>query len=412
MVLLGMSKKYIGCFLLIWFYGAHRCVSSSYFCRAPLLNGGYVVPQQDTYSHGTVLPYACENGLKPAVNGWWGTTTCQNGKWSPQPQCIDDKNCIPPAIAHAKFTSSLMGWYENGKVIRITCDAGYSYKDGNAIAQCVNGSWDSVPICERSIQACDEPPRIPHAVIINQGPRQDVYAPDTETLYECEDGYDLEGNQKKSIFCIGGTWSVAPPCIKQAKPTPGSATTSTGSETRPAGGGRRPSSGSESGNTGGSSGNTDSTDPQITTIDQCGTTPVVTNGEIVERDAMFLKYQCGSFYKQLGPDKVFCYANSQWSTTPTCKASFCSVDTQQYPQLKYDGVKYIQNGETVRLECVKLSHWLTDHYSVVRCNNARLKLGQCKHSFEMILSHSPSNQVYESLHWFLLYQTNCFRLFT
>ncbi|XP_049602575.1 complement factor H-like isoform X4 [Syngnathus scovelli] len=324
----------------------------------------------------------------------------------------DDKNCIPPAIAHAKFTSSLMGWYENGKVIRITCDAGYSYKDGNAIAQCVNGSWDSVPICERSIQACDEPPRIPHAVIINQGPRQDVYAPDTETLYECEDGYDLEGNQKKSIFCIGGTWSVAPPCIKQAKPTPGSATTSTGSETRPAGGGRRPSSGSESGNTGGSSGNTDSTDPQITTIDQCGTTPVVTNGEIVERDAMFLKYQCGSFYKQLGPDKVFCYANSQWSTTPTCKASFCSVDTQQYPQLKYDGVKYIQNGETVRLECVKLSHWLTDHYSVVRCNNARLKLGQCKHSFEMILSHSPSNQVYESLHWFLLYQTNCFRLFT
>ncbi|XP_019733478.1 complement factor H-related protein 1-like isoform X2 [Hippocampus comes] len=367
-MLLGMFKKYIGWIFMIWLSGAHRCISASPSCRAPIVNGGYVVPQQDTYSHGTVLPYACENGFKPAVEGWWATTTCQNGKWSTQPQCIGVNNCIPPTIPHAKYTSSQTGWYEDGYVIRITCDPGYSSKDWDATTQCVNGKWLSVPICQRSTQACDDPPKIPHAVIINQGPRRDVYASDTEILYECEDGYDVEGKHKKSIYCISGAWSAAPPCIKQTKPTPGSST-STGSETGPAGGG--------------SSTNTGSPDPQVTTIDQCGTNPIVADGEVVERDPMFLKYQCGSFYKQVGPDKVFCYTNGQWSTLPTCKASYCSVDTDQYPQLKYDGVKYINDGESVRLECVKLDHWLTDHYSVGRCNNGRIQLGKCCNWWEL-----------------------------
>lgn len=85
---LGMFKKFIGWIFMMWLSGAHRCVSASPFCRAPVVNGGYVVPQQDTYSHGTALPYACDNGFKPAVEGWWATTTCHNGKWSTRPQCI------------------------------------------------------------------------------------------------------------------------------------------------------------------------------------------------------------------------------------------------------------------------------------------------------------------------------------
>ncbi|XP_061550682.1 complement factor H-like isoform X2 [Phycodurus eques] len=368
MVPLGMLK-YIGWIFLIWLCGEHGCVLARRSCRAPTLNGGYVVPQQDTYSHGTVLSYACEAGLKPAVEGWWATTTCQDGKWSTQPQCIDVNNCIPPTIPHAKFTSSLVGWYENSYVIRIKCDAEYAFKDLDATAECVNGTWLSVPSCERSSQACEEPHKIPHAVIINQHPHQDVYASDTEILYECQDGYNVEGQLKKSIFCIGGNWSAAPACIKQIKPILGRSTTSAGSETRP--------------ESGGSSTSTGSTDPQVTTVDQCGTTPIVQGGEIVGRDLMFLKYQCGSFYKQVGPEKVFCYSNGQWSTMPTCKAIYCSVDTDQYPQLKYDGVKYINDGETVTLECEKLHHWLTDHYSEGRCNNGRLTLGICCNWWEM-----------------------------
>nr|XP_061794954.1 complement factor H-like [Nerophis lumbriciformis] len=279
-------------------------------CQAPTLDGGYIVPEQDIYSHGATLSFACEKGLKPATQGWWATTTCLDGKWATQPQCIDINNCIPPFIPNGKFTWSASGWYENGFVIRVKCDAGYSYKNYDATASCVNGTWLSVPTCERSQQACDAPPKIPHAVIINN-PHQDVYASDTELLFECEDGFTVEGTQKKAIFCIFGTWSPAPPCV-----------------------------------------------------DRCGDTPVVADGEIMKRTSRFLKYQCGSFYKRVGPEKVVCYANGQWSATPTCKATYCSVD--QHPRLKFDGVKFLTDGETVELECVNPGHWLTTHYSVVR----------------------------------------------
>ena len=57
-------------------------------CPAPSLNGGYWVPEHEAYSDGTKIFYACDKGLKPAVEGCWGTATCQNGSWSHKPQCI------------------------------------------------------------------------------------------------------------------------------------------------------------------------------------------------------------------------------------------------------------------------------------------------------------------------------------
>lgn len=77
--------------------------------------------------------------------------SCLNALFFPSPHfCSPDvNNCIPPTIPHAKYTSSLTGWYEDGYVIRITCDPGYSSKDWDATTQCVNGKWLSVPICQR-----------------------------------------------------------------------------------------------------------------------------------------------------------------------------------------------------------------------------------------------------------------------
>lgn len=57
-------------------------------CSAPSLDGGYFVPVQEIYSHGTNLSYSCDNGLKPAAEGWWATSTCENATWTPKPQCI------------------------------------------------------------------------------------------------------------------------------------------------------------------------------------------------------------------------------------------------------------------------------------------------------------------------------------
>lgn len=81
-----------GCLFLclIWAF-VYRCVSAQSakkLCAAPRLPDGYFVPEQATYTHETKLTYACEKGYKPAVEGWWATSTCQSGTWSPKPQCI------------------------------------------------------------------------------------------------------------------------------------------------------------------------------------------------------------------------------------------------------------------------------------------------------------------------------------
>lgn len=70
------------------FYCCILARSAAQPCLAPTLNGGYFVPEQETYSHETQLSYACDNGSKPAADGWWATSTCQNGEWSDKPQCI------------------------------------------------------------------------------------------------------------------------------------------------------------------------------------------------------------------------------------------------------------------------------------------------------------------------------------
>lgn len=111
-------RRYFGFVLLVWFqrfqHGKNinmlchlktswlcklictfiwRCISvrpSDQPCSAPELNGGYLVPEQSSYDHKTTLYYGCDNGRKPAVEGWWATSTCLDGIWSPKPQCIGE----------------------------------------------------------------------------------------------------------------------------------------------------------------------------------------------------------------------------------------------------------------------------------------------------------------------------------
>ncbi|XP_038570845.1 complement factor H-like isoform X1 [Micropterus salmoides] len=206
-----MNIRYLG-LVLIWFPGVLHAQSAAQSCSAPKLDGGFFAPKQETYSHGTELSYTCDTGRKPVVKGWWATSTCQTGKWSHTPQCIDEAACLPPEMPNAKYTENQNGWYEDGHMIRITCEKGYEPKDQDVTAICRSGTWSSVSVCERSIQVCGEPPKIPHAVIIDQE-YQEVFAVDSEVQYECEDGYTVEGaDSKKSILCIAGNWTEGPPC--------------------------------------------------------------------------------------------------------------------------------------------------------------------------------------------------------
>ena len=118
-----MCSRYLGFFLLVWFPGALHgkrlkftpriilkknlnthtyynirniillliCVSAqsaALHCPAPSLDHGFFVPVEETYSHDSKLTYACRNPHKPAVEGWWAESVCQNGNWSHTPRCI------------------------------------------------------------------------------------------------------------------------------------------------------------------------------------------------------------------------------------------------------------------------------------------------------------------------------------
>ncbi|XP_071348370.1 complement factor H-related protein 1-like isoform X1 [Trachinotus anak] len=348
-----MYIRYFGFLLLIWFPGALHAQSATQSCSAPSLVGGFFVPKQVTYSNGTTLSYTCYDGRKPAMKGWWATTTCENGKWSHQPQCMDIKACIPPTILNGKYTENSNGWYENRHMIRISCDRGFEHKDQVATARCINGEWLSLPVCQKSTTACTEPPKVPHAVIIHQA-YQEVFAIDSEVVYECEDGYTIEGaHTNKSIFCIAGTWTEGPTC--------------------------RPSATSGS--------NERENQTQTTSITNCGEHPTIVNGDVVEINDMFLRFSCNSFYRRVGPEKVKCYADRTWSEVPTCKDAYCSVNTAQYPDLIHDGVIYLKYDDNVELKCRKLHwYWASDHYSVVRCSNGRATLSKCKYNFKLITS--------------------------
>ncbi|XP_030578804.1 complement factor H-related protein 1-like isoform X2 [Archocentrus centrarchus] len=149
--------------LRTWFHSCNMCLRSLGFvlilfpgvlqaqgCDAPRLLHGNFLPKQQTYSDGTTITYACDNGYKPAVEGWWATSTCQHGTWSHEPQCIGESSCLPPTIPKAKYPENSNGWYEDGSTLRITCEAGFEHKNQNTTTTCGNGNWSPVPVCGRS----------------------------------------------------------------------------------------------------------------------------------------------------------------------------------------------------------------------------------------------------------------------
>ncbi|XP_053294457.1 complement factor H isoform X1 [Pleuronectes platessa] len=403
-----MCSRYLGFILLVWFPGALHTQSAAQPCPAPSLVNGYFLPVKETYTHDSKLTYACESPLKPAVEGWWAWSVCQNGTWSPTPRCIEEKACIPPTIDNAKYTEASEGWYEEGDIIRITCDKGYEHKDNIATARCRYGTWVSLPTCEMSTKSCSAPPKAPHAVIVDQG-YQEMFPEDEGVKYECEDGYSIEGSHNYTLFCLAGIWTEGPMCSKETgrggghggsaeAGTVGGHSTSSGRVTQPAGGGAggsRPDIGhggsvevvpggghitsSDPGTQPGSGGSssTSANRPLFTSIEHCGKHPIVPNGVVVEEKPMYLKFKCQAFYKQVGEDTVVCFSDGSWSKVPVCQDAFCVLEPGYYDQSsKVSLAMYIKEGETKHIPCP----W-EDWSVAVHCSNRRITHTRCCRSY-------------------------------
>lgn len=80
------KKKAFHCFPLLLL--SVLAQSEGLPCTKPKLDDGYYFPAEEMYAHDKELSYSCNNGHKPVAEGWWATSRCQNGTWTPQPQCI------------------------------------------------------------------------------------------------------------------------------------------------------------------------------------------------------------------------------------------------------------------------------------------------------------------------------------
>ncbi|XP_023152570.1 coagulation factor XIII B chain-like [Amphiprion ocellaris] len=202
-----MCVRHLAFVLLIWFPAVLHAQKAEQPCPAPQLDHGYLVLEKENQ-----LTYACDEGYKPTAEGWWATSTCENGQWSPKPQCIEEKSCLPPTIINGNYFENPNGWYAEHRTITIKCDDGYELKGQPERIRCINGTWPPLPVCEKSPNACDGPPQIPHAVIIKQG-YQEVFVENSKVVYECESGYTTDGiATETSVLCSSGNWTGIPSC--------------------------------------------------------------------------------------------------------------------------------------------------------------------------------------------------------
>ncbi|XP_059200425.1 complement factor H-like [Centropristis striata] len=313
-------------------------------CSAPRLVGGFFVPKQQNYSHGAKLTYTCYDGWKLPVKGWWATSTCQNGKWSHEPQCLESINeCSePPKIPHAVIINvEHQEFFAAGTKVQYECEDGYTvHRDRTKNITCIAGNWTRGPTCQ-SITACSEPPEIPHAVIINQE-HQEFFAAGTKVQYECEDGYTVERDETKTITCIAGHWTNGPTC--RAAEVEKAVEPATSDDRNPARGGSSANSGMN-----------DRDGSSRVPITTCGDVPVVQDA-VIDEKRTFVRYRCSVFYTQVGPELVYCNSNGRWTQLPTCKVRerFCEVDPALYQRLaiSISEVVRITEGQQKMIPCI------------------------------------------------------------
>ncbi|XP_036072311.1 coagulation factor XIII B chain isoform X7 [Oryzias melastigma] len=269
---------------LVWLPGILSAQGTPQVCIAPSLRNGYFVPTKDSYQLNEKIIYACDYEFKPAVDV--AQSICENGQWSPQPQCIAHETpqfCSAPNVENGYFVP-IKESYQLNEIIIYACENGFKPAVDAIHSMCENGQWSPQPQCI-------------------------VYSPGL-----------IEVNTK----------------------------------------------------------------PEVVPVENCGELPVVANGLVQQSENLALRVSCQMFYKLDGPEKVVCYSSNKWSEVPICKVNYCAVDTAAYEDVIPDGVKYVVNGEEIKLLCKDI--FRLENHRYVRCRNGKATVSECCNRFQIYTS--------------------------
>uniref|UniRef100_A0AAQ5XEM6 Sushi domain-containing protein n=1 Tax=Amphiprion ocellaris TaxID=80972 RepID=A0AAQ5XEM6_AMPOC len=354
-----MCVRHLAFVLLIWFPAVLHAQKAEQPCPAPQLDHGYLVLEKENQ-----LTYACDEGYKPTAEGWWATSTCENGQWSPKPQCIgkcllfpptvvsslmtknvitgvfraknlppigwqqmltiahivvgvfsypsEEKSCLPPTIINGNYFENPNGWYAEHRTITIKCDDGYELKGQPERIRCINGTWPPLPVCEsKSVRSAG----------LNFQQLQNVATPVSTFTVSFHSLSVLFLYTESPNACDG------PPQI-----------------------------------------------PHAVIIKQGYQEVFVENSKVV--------YECESGYTTDGiatETSVLC-SSGNWTGIPSCHV-YCLIDPANYNQDNYQvtKVQYLKEGEKKKIRC---PYW-PGAFSNFRCTNGRIAHTQCKYNREI-----------------------------
>ncbi|XP_016856598.1 complement factor H-related protein 2 isoform X3 [Homo sapiens] len=123
------------------------------FCDFPKINHGILYDEEkykpfSQVPTGEVFYYSCEYNFVSPSKSFWTRITCAEEGWSPTPKClISAEKCgPPPPIDNGDITSFLLSVYAPGSSVEYQCQNLYQLEGNNQIT-CRNGQWSEPPKC-------------------------------------------------------------------------------------------------------------------------------------------------------------------------------------------------------------------------------------------------------------------------
>nr|XP_015201270.1 PREDICTED: sushi, von Willebrand factor type A, EGF and pentraxin domain-containing protein 1 [Lepisosteus oculatus] len=217
------------------------------------------------FLHGSTVIYTCNAGYELIGNAM---LVCQeDGLWNgTAPVCLLAE-CEPPLEPEHGFIS--LSDTALGSLVQYSCDEGYEL-EGQTVRQCVSGrQWsDTAPTCKAV--SCGEPEGIPNGSV-----KGDTFTFTSIIYYECDTGFQLEGNNTSTCQANKQWYGKTPRCLPVS----------------------------------------------------CGSPLLPDNGTVVGNEYTFGKqviYSCNAGFVLEGATHSSCLANGSWShATPVCRQAIC-----------------------------------------------------------------------------------------
>ncbi|CAB1329987.1 unnamed protein product, partial [Coregonus sp. 'balchen'] len=115
-------------------------------CGKPptIVNGGPVVPPEETYNYGSVVQYGCEKDY--TLVGTKSIICSENGEFQPAPPECKMVSCPPPVVENGVLIEGHPP-YTYKSFVTYKCNAGYEM-DGQASLTCEIEGWSApFPTC-------------------------------------------------------------------------------------------------------------------------------------------------------------------------------------------------------------------------------------------------------------------------